>query len=168
MDDVRHDADDEVSEGIFITDMTGLDEGTLFRLKPKRKRTKKQRQQEEEEDVEYRLDIQRHYDMAGKGLSMRRSFVGILWTLKARTAFVKLLEEMVPVAGTGGAGRAGGEDVENELVDGDNAESENLAEGNDDRVTWAYSVATGGVKEGFIDPAQEYSVFREPTKPVYY
>ena len=126
--------------------------------------------------------------MSGKDLSMRRSFVGILWTQKANTAFVRLLKEMVPMANSGAGTAGAGEEMEEsammaenenengegegELVDGgrdddDDNGGENLAAG-DDRISWAYSVATRGVKEGFIDPAQEYSIFREPTRPVYY
>ena len=164
IDDIRRDVDDEVSEGIFIADGAGSDEGKLYRLAPKKmkKKTRKQQQQDnEQEGSEYSLVIERNYDMSGKDLSMRRSFVGILWTQKANTAFVRLLKEMVPMANSGAGTAGAGEEME---------ESAMMAENGDenDKISWAYSVATRGVEEGFIDPAQEYSIFREPTRPVYY
>ena len=114
-----------------------------------------------------------NFDMLGKSLSMRRSFVGILWTPKAKTALIRLLKELVPQdsgdEGREERGEEGAAEEEEETVEGgDTGETGSPVVGEDARLSWAYTVAVRGVEAGFIDPGQEYDVYREPTTKVYY
>ena len=189
IDDMSRDAEDEAGEAIFITEVAGHDKGTLYQLRPRMRPKAKQPQSEpelqlQEEglqgqgqgrggksrgeemtlDDEYRLMVT-VVDLKGKNLSMRREFVGVLWTPRAREGFNRLMEQLFDEGVIGISSSEEGEG-RGTSVRGEEAGGSVAAAG--DRMSWAFSAAIEGVKAGFIDPGGEFDLFRERTTQVYY
>ena len=159
-----------LAQGIFVsTSILDTDRGTYYRFESYKAASR---------SGEARFVASPGFDMGRANPARQRTLVGVLWSKKAKEAFLGLLEGVVEGmggvdeeegGGAGGGGERVGEEVGGGIREGgdegdedddiDNGEEEGVLTAYGEPASWAFDVVTGGVRQGFIDPAAAFAYY---------